>query len=98
MCRRGDASGLRSQHGDARQDFPFNKLNGKDVNTLVFPNLTAANSTCKMLLSMGIGSIIGPIQMGLKKPVYFTNSNSSEREIYDLATIAAVDAIVHGKK
>lgn len=78
--------------------FPFNKLNGKDVNTLVFPNLTAANSTCKMLLSMGIGSIIGPIQMGLKKPVYFTNSNSSEREIYDLATIAAVDAIVHGKK
>ena len=51
-----------------------------------------------MLLSMGIGSIIGPIQMGLKKPVYFTNSNSSEREIYDLATIAAVDAIVHGKK
>ncbi len=78
--------------------FPFNKLNGKDVNTLVFPNLTAANSTCKMLLSMGIGSIIGPIQMGLKKPVYFTNSNSSEREIYDLATIAAVDAIVHDKK
>lgn len=78
--------------------FPFNKLNGKDVNTLVFPNLTAANSTCKMLLSMGIGLIIGPIQMGLKKPVYFTNSNSSEREIYDLATIAAVDAIVHDKK
>ena len=73
--------------------YPFNKLKGKKVNTLVFPNLTAANTTTQMLLSMGVGSIIGPIQMGLKKPVYFTNSNSSEREIIDLVTIAAIDAI-----
>ncbi len=73
--------------------YPFNKLKGKTVNTLVFPNLTAANTTSQMLLSMGVGSIIGPIQMGLKKPVYFTNSNASEREIIDLVTIAAIDAI-----
>ena len=59
----------------------------------IFPNLTAANTTTQMLLSMGVGSIIGPIQMGLKKPVYFTNSNASEREIIDLVTIAAIDAI-----
>ena len=78
--------------------FPFNTIKGMDVNTLIFPNLTAANTTCKMLLSMGVGSIIGPIQMGLKKPVYFTNSNSSEREIVDLVTIAALDAIVLEKK
>ncbi|MDE6772526.1 MAG: NADP-dependent malic enzyme, partial [Muribaculaceae bacterium] len=78
--------------------FPFNTIKGKDVNTLIFPNLTAANTTCKMLLSMGVGSIIGPIQMGLKKPVYFTNSNSSEREIVDLVTIAALDAIVLAKQ
>ena len=78
--------------------FPFNKLNGKDVNTLVFPNLTAANTTTQMLLSMGVGSIIGPVQMGLKKPVYFTNSNASEREIIDLVTIAAIDAIALEKK
>ena len=77
--------------------FPFNTIKGMDVNTLIFPNLTAANTTSKMLLSMGIGSIIGPIQMGLKKPVYFTNSNASEREIVDLVTIAALDAIVLGK-
>lgn len=80
------------------QTFPFNTLKGKDVNTLVFPNLTAANTTSQMLLSMGVGSIIGPIQMGLKKPVYFTNSNASEREIIDLITIAAIDAITLEKK
>ncbi|MDE5674577.1 MAG: NADP-dependent malic enzyme, partial [Muribaculaceae bacterium] len=80
------------------ETFPFNKIKGKNVNTLIFPNLTAANCTGKMLLSMGIGSIIGPIQMGLKKPVYFTNSNSSEQEIYDLVAIAALDAITLDKK
>ncbi|MDE6785775.1 MAG: NADP-dependent malic enzyme, partial [Muribaculaceae bacterium] len=78
--------------------YPFNTLKGKKVNTLVFPNLTAANTTTQMLLSMGVGSIIGPIQMGLKKPVYFTNSNASEREIIDLVTIAAIDAITLEKK
>lgn len=78
--------------------YPFNLLKGKKVNTLVFPNLTAANTTTQMLLSMGVGSIIGPIQMGLKKPVYFTNSNASEREIIDLVTIAAIDAITMDHK
>lgn len=80
------------------ETFPFNTLKGKKVNTLIFPNLTAANCTGKMLLSMGIGSIVGPIQMGLKKPVYFTNSNASEREICDLVAIAALDAITLARK
>ncbi len=57
-----------------------------------------ANTATQMLLSMGVGSIIGPIQMGLKKPVYFTNSNASVREIIDLVTIAAIDAIALAKK
>ena len=74
--------------------FPFNKIKGKRVNTLIFPNLTAANVTGKMLLSMGIGSIIGPIQIGLRKPVYFINGNATAREIYDIATISAVEASV----
>lgn len=78
--------------------FPFNTIKGKKVNTLVFPNLTAANVTGKMMLAMGIGSIIGPIQMGLKKPVYFTNTNTSEREIYDLVAIAALEATVKASK
>lgn len=80
------------------QTFPFTKIKGMDVNTLVFPNLTAANATSKMILSMGVGSIIGPIQMGLQKPVYFTNANASEREIVDLLTIASLDAIILGRQ
>ena len=81
------------------RQYPFNKLQGKKVNTLIFPNLTAANATGKLLLEMGIGSIIGPIQMGLNKPVYFTRGNATPSEIYDIATIASVEAIVtKGKK
>ena len=72
--------------------FPFNELKGKHVNTLIFPNLTAANSTGKMLLSMGVGSIIGPIQMGLMKPVYMTRRDASPSEMFDIATIACVEA------
>ena len=74
--------------------FPFNKIRDKEVNTLIFPNLTAANSVSKMMLCMGIGSVTGPIQMGLKKPVYFVNSTASVNEIYDIAIISAVDARV----
>ena len=81
---------LNTHRRDER--FPFNKLKGKTVNTLIFPNLTAANATWKMLLSMGVGSIVGPIQIGLKKPVYFINGNSTESEVYDIVTIAAVEA------
>lgn len=83
----------------ARRDerFPFNTIKGKKVNTLIFPNLTAANVTGKLMLSMGIGSIIGPIQIGLKKPVYFVNGNASESEIYDIVTISAVEASLKHK-
>lgn len=54
--------------------FPFNKLAGKEVNTLIFPNLSSANSAYKMLLEMGLAESIGPIQMGLNKPIHFTVS------------------------
>lgn len=74
------------------QRYPFNVIKGKKVNTLIFPNLTAANATGKMLLTMGVGSVIGPIQIGLQKPVYFINGNARESEIYDIVTIASVEA------
>ena len=77
--------------------YPFNTLKGKSVNTLIFPNLTAANTTGKMLLNMGVGSIIGPIQIGLKKAVYFVNGNARDSEIYDIAVISAVEASVIGR-
>ena len=74
--------------------FPFNELKGKDVNTLVFPNLSSANISSKLLMELGIaGESIGPIQMGLRKPVHFTDIESSVRDIINLTTIAVVDAI-----
>ena len=74
--------------------YPFNKLAGKDVNTLVFPNLSSANSAYKLLLEMGVAESIGPIQMGLNKPIHFTDVESSTRDILNLTTVAVVDAIV----
>jgi malate dehydrogenase (oxaloacetate-decarboxylating)(NADP+) len=76
------------------ETYPFNKLKGKEVNTLVFPNLSSANSAYKLLLEMGVGETIGPIQMGLNKPVHFTDLASTTRDIFNLTTIAVVDAIV----
>lgn len=73
--------------------FPFNTIKGKEVNTLIFPNLSAANMTFKMMLAMGVGSMVGPIQTGLMKPVYFCSMSSSDRELSDLTVIACLDAI-----
>lgn len=74
--------------------YPFNKLKGKDVNTLIFPNLSSANSAYKLLDTLGISETIGPIQMGLNKPIHFTDVESSTRDILNLTTVAVVDAIV----
>ena len=74
--------------------YPFNKLKSKDVNTLIFPNLSSANSAYKLLDTLGISETIGPIQMGLNKPIHFTDVESSTRDILNLTTVAVVDAIV----
>ena len=64
---------------DLRDDkYPFTRLKGLDVNTLVFPNLTAANASYKMIKQMSeAGEVVGPIQMGLNKPAssYGTDYN-----------------------
>lgn len=76
--------------------FPFNSIKGKDVNTLIFPNLSSANISSKLLIELGIaGESIGPIQMGLRKPVHFTDIESSVRNIINLTTVAVVDAIAN---
>ena len=74
--------------------YPFNKLKGQDVNTLIFPNLSSANSAYKLLDTLGITETIGPIQVGLNKPIHFTDVESSTRDIVNLTTVAVVDAIV----
>ena len=66
--------------------YPFNKLKGLDVNTLVFPNLSSANTAYKMLSEMEVCESIGPIQMGLNKPIHFTGNESSVRDIVNIAS------------
>ncbi|MCM1503561.1 MAG: NADP-dependent malic enzyme [Bacteroidales bacterium] len=78
--------------------YPFTRLAGKDVNTLVFPNLSSANSGYKLIQAMGDCELIGPIQMGLNKPIHFTDFESSVRDIVNLTAVAVIDAIVYRKK
>ena len=75
--------------------YPFSRLKGLDVNTLVFPNLTSARSSYKMLqmLSSDI-EIIGPIQMGLNKAIHFVDFGASVRDIVNITAVAAIDAYV----
>lgn len=81
------------------QKYPFTRLFGKDVNTLVFPNLSSANSGYKLLQAMNPETeLIGPIQMGLNKPIHFTDFESSVRDIVNITAVAAIDAIVDKKK
>lgn len=74
--------------------FPFSRLKGQDVNTLIFPNLSAANTAYRMMLEFGVAESIGPIQIGLNKPIHFINVDSSVRDIVNLTTIAVLDAAV----
>ena len=75
--------------------WPFSKLFGKDVNTLVFPNLTSARSSYKFLQCMSPDTeIIGPVQMGLNKPIHFVDFECSVREVLNVTAVAVIDAYV----
>ena len=75
--------------------YPFNKLKGMDVNTLVFPNMSSANGSYKLLQALAPeAEIIGPIQMGLNKPVHFTDFECSVRDIVNITAVAVIDAYV----
>ena len=79
--------------------YPFTRLKGKDVNTLIFPNLSSANAAYQLLQTMNTDAeIIGPIQMGLNKPIHFTDFESSVRDIVNLTAVAVIDAVVAKKK
>lgn len=76
--------------------FPFTRLKGKNVNTLIFPNLSSARSSYKMLQTLAPDvEIIGPIQMGLNKPIHFTDFGSSVRDIVNITAVAVIDAYVY---
>jgi malate dehydrogenase (oxaloacetate-decarboxylating)(NADP+) len=75
-----------------KEQFPFSDLVDKKVNTLIFPDLASGNISYKLLQEMGAAEAIGPVLIGLKKPVHVLQLGSSVREIVNMVTIAVVDA------
>ncbi|MCK5401384.1 MAG: NADP-dependent malic enzyme, partial [Flavobacteriaceae bacterium] len=75
-----------------QERFPFSKLASKKVNTLIFPNLDAANITYKLLKELNKADNIGPIMMGMKKPVHILQLGASVDEIVNITAIAVIDA------
>ncbi len=75
-----------------KEQFPFSTLVDKDVNTFIFPNLAAGNIAYKLMQELGGAEAIGPVLMGLNKPVHVLQLGSSVREIVNMVIIAVVDA------
>jgi malate dehydrogenase (oxaloacetate-decarboxylating)(NADP+) len=80
-----------------RDNYSFSELADQDVNTLIFPNLSAGNIAYNLLKEVGGADAIGPILLGLKKPVHVLQLGSSVRSIYNMALIAVVDAQIKCK-
>ena len=80
------------------KEFPFSKLNGKKVNVLIFPNLEAANITYKLFKEVHGADSIGPVILGLSKPVHVLQLGASVDEMVNMAALAAVDAQQREKK
>ena len=99
ICVDGEMQVTYALNRELRDEvYPFTKLKGRDVNTLIFPNLSSANTAYKLMLEMGLTDAIGPIQIGLNKPIQFISVNSPVRDIMNLATVAALDAILLSKE
>jgi malate dehydrogenase (oxaloacetate-decarboxylating)(NADP+) len=75
-----------------RDNYPFSELVNEEVNVLMFPNLTSGNVTYNLLREIGGADAIGPILLGLKKPVHVLQLGSSVRNIINMAIVAVVDA------
>ena len=75
-----------------QSQFPFSKLAGKKVNTLIFPNLESANITYKLLKELNGADSIGPIMVGLRKSVHILQLGASVDEIVNMTAVAAIDA------
>jgi malate dehydrogenase (oxaloacetate-decarboxylating)(NADP+) len=75
-----------------KENYPFSELIDKDVNTLIFPNLASGNIAYNILKELGTADAVGPILLGLKKPVHVLQLGSSVRSIFNMALIAVVDA------
>ncbi|MEI6264399.1 MAG: NADP-dependent malic enzyme [Sphingobacteriia bacterium] len=75
-----------------KDNYPFSELVDEDVNVLMFPNLTSGNVAYNLLKEVGGADAIGPILLGMKKPVHVLQLGSSVRNIINMAMVAVVDA------
>ena len=75
-----------------KENYPFSELVDKDVNTLIFPNLASGNIAYNLLKELETADAVGPILLGLKKPVHILQLGSSVRSIINMASVAVVDA------
>jgi|ADGO01.1.fsa_nt_gi allosteric NADP-dependent malic enzyme (EC 1.1.1.40) len=80
-----------------RDNYPFSELVDQEVNTLIFPNLAAGNIAYNLMKEIGGADAIGPILLGMKKPVHVLQLGSSVRSIYNMALIAVIDAQIKCK-
>lgn len=89
----GDIQANVALNTEIQQDmYPFSELAEKGANTFIFPNLAAGNISYKLLMEIGGAEAIGPVLLGMKKPVHILQQGSSVREIVNMAAIAVVDA------
>ena len=79
-----------------KDNYPFSELVGQDVNTLIFPNLAAGNVAYNLLQEIGNADAIGPILLGLRKPVHILQLGSQVRSIFNMVLIAVIDAQIKG--
>ena len=80
-----------------KEHYPFSELSDKGANTLIFPNLAAGNIAYKLLQEIGGAEAIGPVLLGMKKPVHILQLGSSVREIVNMVAIGVADAQMAGK-
>lgn len=96
MCIDGEMQVKFALNKELRDEkYPFTRLKGKDVNTLIFPNLSSANSCYQALKALDPDAeVVGPIEMGLNKPIHFTDFEASVRDIVNVTAVAAINAYV----
>ena len=86
---------LALDHERRDEKYPFLRLHNEVVNSMIFTNLSAANSAYKLIKQFSPDTeVIGPIQMGLNKPIHFTDFDSSVRDIVNITAVAVIDAYV----
>ena len=82
-------------HERRDEKYPFLRLHGEQVNSMIFTNLSAASSAYKLIKGFSPDTeVIGPIQMGLNKPIHFTDFDSSVRDVVNIVAVAVIDAYV----